>query len=457
MGKRSRRRGAQDAARRAESEYRSAAGDVLVLRGAMTPATRREYAAAAAGSPLSREDAWQRAVEFLFERLAVRWEIAGTEPITRQKELLGRFRFATPDERRWIRDVLREHLGRALPRAGRAVIDARRRSPRLLCGYCLDAQPGQQVVVRSTHARRAAAARASSASCSSAAPGRCCGPSCPARPRTGGPPRATRTSTRFAPAELAEAEETDASLTIQAPENTTRAGGRRPGADGPRRPRARADPRGRDAAALVRDAVADARRRPAGRHGHGRVRRRSSAARRSSTATTRPPPGASCARMQARADRAARRRARAAHRGRGHRPAAQRRRPHLGQLRRQAQHALRRGLHRAGRGLAPRAASASRSRRARAASRSPGSSSSSAPAAWSTRAPSAARSTCSRRSTPTRARAASARSGSARTPASTARSARSCSTRRSAAPSTSRSAAPIPRPAARTRAPCTGT
>ena len=77
-------------------------------RGASTP--RR-----AAGSPLSREDAWQRAVEFLFERLAVRWEIAGAEPMTRQKELLGRFRFATKDERRWIRDVLREHLAEHFP------------------------------------------------------------------------------------------------------------------------------------------------------------------------------------------------------------------------------------------------------------------------------------------------------------------------------------------------------
>jgi hypothetical protein len=115
MGKRSRRRGAQDALAAPESEYRSAAGDVLVLRGAMSPATRREYAPAAAGAPLSREDAWQRAVEFLFERLAVRWKIAGTEPITRQKELLGRYRFASPEERRWIRDVLREHLSEHFP------------------------------------------------------------------------------------------------------------------------------------------------------------------------------------------------------------------------------------------------------------------------------------------------------------------------------------------------------
>jgi len=114
MGKRSRRRGA-DALKAPESEYRSPAGDVLALRGAMTPATRREHATVMGGSPLSQEDAWQRGVEFLFERLAVRWEIAGAEPITRQKELLARYRFATQDERRWIRDVLREHLAAHFP------------------------------------------------------------------------------------------------------------------------------------------------------------------------------------------------------------------------------------------------------------------------------------------------------------------------------------------------------
>jgi hypothetical protein len=114
MGKRSRRRGAETL-KAPESEYRSPDGDVLALRGAMTPATRAEYAAVVGGSPLSREDAWQRAVEFLFERLAVRWEIAGTEPITRQKELLARYRFASQAERRWIRDALREHLAEWFP------------------------------------------------------------------------------------------------------------------------------------------------------------------------------------------------------------------------------------------------------------------------------------------------------------------------------------------------------
>jgi hypothetical protein len=114
MGRRSRRRGAQDALAASESTYRSPSGDLLVLRGAMTPATRREYAATAAGSPLSREDAWQRAVEFLFERLAVRWEISGV-PTEGQKALLMRYRVATEDERRFVRDSLREHLAEHFP------------------------------------------------------------------------------------------------------------------------------------------------------------------------------------------------------------------------------------------------------------------------------------------------------------------------------------------------------
>ncbi len=115
MGRRARRRGQAAPPEAPTTAYTSPGGDVLELRGAMTPATRQEYAAAAAGSPLPREDAWQRAVEFLFERLAVSWEIAGAELLTRQKELLGRFRFASPDERRWIRAVLREHLAEHFP------------------------------------------------------------------------------------------------------------------------------------------------------------------------------------------------------------------------------------------------------------------------------------------------------------------------------------------------------
>jgi hypothetical protein len=110
MGKRSRR----EKLSAPTSEYRRDEG-VLVLRGSMTAATRGQYAGVLAGSPLSREDAWQRAVEFLFERLVVSWSVAGVDPITRQKELLARFRVATTDERTWIRDVLREHLAEHFP------------------------------------------------------------------------------------------------------------------------------------------------------------------------------------------------------------------------------------------------------------------------------------------------------------------------------------------------------
>jgi hypothetical protein len=112
MAKKGRRR---ERVRAPEYEYRDGDGSLLVLRGAMTPATRQQYAAVLTGNVLSQEDAWHRAVEFLFERLAVRWDIAGADPITRQQDLLGRFRFATADERRWIRDVLREHVAEHFP------------------------------------------------------------------------------------------------------------------------------------------------------------------------------------------------------------------------------------------------------------------------------------------------------------------------------------------------------
>jgi hypothetical protein len=110
MGRRSRQREKLAAP---TSEYTAPGGDVLELRGALTPATRREYAALRSGGS-TREDAWHRAVEFLFERLAVRWVVAGVET-AKQKDLLARFRVATPEERAWIRDVLREHLAEWFP------------------------------------------------------------------------------------------------------------------------------------------------------------------------------------------------------------------------------------------------------------------------------------------------------------------------------------------------------
>jgi hypothetical protein len=56
-----------------------------------------------------RPNRWQRRAEFLFEPLAVRWEIAGL-PLEGQRELLGRYRMASSDERRQVRAGLAEHL-----------------------------------------------------------------------------------------------------------------------------------------------------------------------------------------------------------------------------------------------------------------------------------------------------------------------------------------------------------
>lgn len=124
MGKRSRRRAAGSPGGRPPkltaptSDYTAADGATLTLRGALTIAARAEYAEALGGAAgrasTTREDAWQRAVELLFERLAVRWTIAGA-PIAGQRELLARYRAATQAERSWIREVLREHCAEHFP------------------------------------------------------------------------------------------------------------------------------------------------------------------------------------------------------------------------------------------------------------------------------------------------------------------------------------------------------
>lgn len=122
MGKRSRRHAGGDG-RPAKltaptSEYVDGDGNILTLRGALTASTRREYADALAGAggraSATREDTWQRAVELLFERLTARWTIADA-PIERPRELLLRYRAASPEERAWIRDVLREHCAENFP------------------------------------------------------------------------------------------------------------------------------------------------------------------------------------------------------------------------------------------------------------------------------------------------------------------------------------------------------
>ncbi len=124
MGRRSRRRASASGGARPDKltaptgEYADAEGNTLSLRGSLTVAARREYADALTGAggraSVTREDAWQRAAELLFERLAVSWTIAGTA-IERPRELLLRYRAASTEERAWVRDVLREHCAENFP------------------------------------------------------------------------------------------------------------------------------------------------------------------------------------------------------------------------------------------------------------------------------------------------------------------------------------------------------
>jgi hypothetical protein len=109
MGRRSRRRGEPDRPPASTTDYRDAEGNVLTLQDELSAGTLRQLEQLESKPAASAEDRWQRRSELLFERLAVRWEIAGL-PLDTQKELLGRYRMASADERSWVRETLTEHL-----------------------------------------------------------------------------------------------------------------------------------------------------------------------------------------------------------------------------------------------------------------------------------------------------------------------------------------------------------
>jgi hypothetical protein len=116
VGKRGRERARADKLEAPTTEYAGEGGDTLTLRGALSPKSRRQSAETRAGKggAQTQEDAWQRGVELLFERLVVRWQAAGVV-YEKQRDLLARYRAASGDERRWIRDVLREHCAEWFP------------------------------------------------------------------------------------------------------------------------------------------------------------------------------------------------------------------------------------------------------------------------------------------------------------------------------------------------------
>ena len=121
MGRRSRKRRRDETgpaeATGSTTDYGVGDDGSITLRDELSAGTLRKLADLDARAAASSEDRWQRRVEFLFERLVVRWEIAGL-PLEGQRELLGRFRLAGADERAAVARVLEEHLRARYPHAG---------------------------------------------------------------------------------------------------------------------------------------------------------------------------------------------------------------------------------------------------------------------------------------------------------------------------------------------------
>jgi hypothetical protein len=109
VGRRGRKRSKGDAAPAPTTDYVDAEGNVLTLRDSVSGWTLRKLGDVSAGAASTRDDVWQRQGELMFERLVVSWTIAGL-PLTGQKELLGRYRMADSETRRWVRETLERHL-----------------------------------------------------------------------------------------------------------------------------------------------------------------------------------------------------------------------------------------------------------------------------------------------------------------------------------------------------------
>lgn len=95
-------------------DYVDPEGNVLTLRQTLSTGTIAKVGEQPAGAATSQDDAWRRRSEALFERLAVRWEIAGL-PLDDQRMLLGRYRMADAETQRWVRETIARHLEDHIP------------------------------------------------------------------------------------------------------------------------------------------------------------------------------------------------------------------------------------------------------------------------------------------------------------------------------------------------------
>jgi hypothetical protein len=90
------------------------AGLAIELRAGLPLPARARYHDEIHDLRRSTDDSWQRGLEFLWEQLGSLWDV-NDAPITARKELLGRYRFASQEERKFVRDCLRTHLAEYFP------------------------------------------------------------------------------------------------------------------------------------------------------------------------------------------------------------------------------------------------------------------------------------------------------------------------------------------------------
>jgi len=114
MAKKRRRQRENVKAATAITEYSDPDGNILALRDSVSAGTIAKLKEDVGGAAASPDDIWRRRTEMLFERFAVRWTISGL-PLTGQKELLARYRFADQDTQRWVRETIDAHLAEKQP------------------------------------------------------------------------------------------------------------------------------------------------------------------------------------------------------------------------------------------------------------------------------------------------------------------------------------------------------
>jgi hypothetical protein len=95
-------------------EYTDPEGNVLTLRQSLSDRTIKKINKPHRKDAASAEDVWARRNEMLFEHLAVSWEISGL-PLDDQKMLIGRYRMASSDEQRWVRETIDRHVEQHIP------------------------------------------------------------------------------------------------------------------------------------------------------------------------------------------------------------------------------------------------------------------------------------------------------------------------------------------------------